>query len=535
MTWRATDPQGNEAAKVKYDIVQYTRGEGIDIGCGPHKAFPHFVGVDSGKDTELFGIDMKPDVVCEDATRLDCKTESLDFVFSSHLLEHIQDTNTALTEWWRVLKVGGYLVLYLPHKDLYPNVGTPGANPDHKHDFRPEDIFCSMGYVATGGFDMVVREVRSGGLEYSFLQVFQKRDDGVIMASCHAPKPEKSACVVRYGGFGDSIQAANILPELKRQGYHVTFMTTPRGQDILKHDPHIDAWLIQDENQVPNQELVDYWAAMQKRFTKFINLCESVEGTLIAMPGRANHLWPDNLRRQELNKNYLEWTAKLAELPYTSEAKFYASEEESSAARRYLSDIKNSLAGPLKLPQCAPDRFNILWCLAGSSMHKFYPNQDAVIYEVLNTMPEAVIVFSGDYACKLLEIGWENTPRIKCESGVMGIRETLTLAQNVDCVVGPETGVLNAVAFEHVGKVIMLSHSSHENLTKHWKNTTVLEPANTACYPCHRLHYGKEFCFEDKNTGAAICQKSITYERVVQAIKDNYSAWKEARQPRIAA
>jgi hypothetical protein len=101
----------------------------------------------------------------------------------------------------------------------------------------------------------------------------------------------------------------------------------------------------------------------------------------------------------------------------------------------------------------------------------------------------------------------------------MSIRETLTLAQNVDCVVGPETGVLNAVAFEPMGKVIMLSHSSQENLTKHWVNTSTLTPQGVDCYPCHRLHYGSEFCNEDKATGAAICQKSINTEKVLQAIR----------------
>ena len=529
MTWRATDPQGNESGKVKYDIVQYTRGEGIDVGCGPHKAFPHMVGVDSGKDAELFGIAMKPDVVCEDAAKLDCQTDSLDFVFSSHLLEHIQDTQAALTEWWRILKVGGYLVLYLPHKDLYPRIGQPGANPDHVHDFDQHDIRAAMEQV--GGWTLLEEQVRSGGTEYSFLQVFQKRNDGKQIISLPVKTDCKTVCVVRYGGFGDQIQAANILPELKRQGYHVTFMTTPKGQDILRHDPHIDAWLLQDEDQVPNQELSDYWSVMERRFDKFINLCESVEGTLIAMPGRANHMWPQNLRRIELNKNYLEWTSRLAELPYTSEAKFYASADETAKAKRYLADIKNGLAFSLRPLQRVPDRFNVLWCLSGSSLHKFYPHQDAVIYQVLRDMPEAVIVLSGDYACKILKSGWEKNPRIKCESGEMSIRETLTLAQNVDCVVGPETGVLNAVAFEPMGKVIMLSHSSQENLTKHWVNTHSLVAPQDDSVPCkniacHRLHYGPEFCSVDKATGAASCQIAITPEKVLQAIRAHYNAWK---------
>jgi predicted SAM-dependent methyltransferase len=148
MVWRIDDPQGDEAGKVKYEIVQYTRGKGIDLGCGPKKAYPHFIGVDSCKDTELFGIEMKPDVVCKDASDLDfIEEQSLDFIFSSHLLEHIEDHRAALTNWWSKIKPGGHLVLYLPHADLYPRVGTDGCNPDHKHDFTGEDILDAMGGI----------------------------------------------------------------------------------------------------------------------------------------------------------------------------------------------------------------------------------------------------------------------------------------------------------------------------------------------------------------------------------------------------
>lgn len=173
MTWRESDPCGNEAEKIKFEIVQYTRGKGVDLGCGPKKAFPHMIGVDSCKDTELFNIAMKPDVVCNDASCLDfIDNDTLDFIFSSHLLEHIQDTQAALTEWWSKIKVGGHLVLYLPHRDLYPNIGQPGSNRDHKHDFIPQDIITYMEQI--GSWDLKVNEVRSGGNEYSFLQVFEK-------------------------------------------------------------------------------------------------------------------------------------------------------------------------------------------------------------------------------------------------------------------------------------------------------------------------------------------------------------------------
>lgn len=540
MTWRASDPEGNEAAKVRFDVVQYTRGKVLDLGCGPTKGFPHWIGVDNLDAVSRFGAEIKPDLVADCAKLSDSiQDESVDAIFSSHLLEHIEDYRAALADWWRCIKVGGHLVLYLPHRDLYPNIGQPGSNPDHKWDFVPEDIMSALEGVTNGvsGFDVLVNEVRSEGVEYSFLLVAKKLAEPFNGSYSYTePKPAKTACVWRAGGFGDSLQAANILPELKRQGYHVTFGTTPRGHEILREDPHIDAFLIQDDDQVPNHELPEYWAAQAKRFDKFVNLSESVEGTLLAMQGRSNHMWPESLRRAELgSKNYLEWTARLAELPYSSEAKFYPSAKERDQVGRWLGAFKAAAAGPLMPLQRTPEQFVIVWCLSGSAMHKTYPHQDTVIASVLANLPQAVVVLTGDAMCKILEAGWEDIERVKCASGELGIRETLTLAQMADCVVGPETGVLNAVAFEPMGKVIMLSHSSHENLTKHWLNTDVMTPAATSCYPCHRLHQGMSFCREDPDTGTAACQKDIAPERVFQAIAGHYAQWQALREMRRAA
>lgn len=420
-----------------------------------------------------------------------------------------------------------------------------GGGQLYPHFKAPFEGMKDLDFVldCTGDSIPYIQCIKDGGYLVSVwddqLRIQVKRSD-VLYDVPEFEAQGKSAVVLRFGGFGDSLQAANILPELKRQGYRVYFMTTPRGQEILRHDPHVDEFLIQDDDQVPNQELPHHWLYMASKFDKFVNLCESVEGALLAFPGRANHFWPASVRDDVMGKNYLEWTAQLAEVPYYSEAKFYPSLEEVNKATGYLANIKNTLAGPLTIPQRAPDRFNILWCLAGSSMHKFYPHQDTVIQRVLKEIPEAIVIFSGDYACKLLEEGWEKEPRVKCESGEMGIRDTLTLAQQVDCVVGPETGVLNAVAFEPVPKVIMLSHSTVENLTKHWVNTYSLvapidESVGCKNKACHRLHYGKEFCFEDKETGAASCQMAITPEMAFEAIETAYLDWKALKEWRAAA
>ncbi len=47
------------------------------------------------------------------------RDETLDYVFSSHLLEDFEDTRSVLMEWLRVLKPGGRLVLFCPDEQVY--------------------------------------------------------------------------------------------------------------------------------------------------------------------------------------------------------------------------------------------------------------------------------------------------------------------------------------------------------------------------------------------------------------------------------
>ena len=90
MVWRREDPQGNESGKIKWELVEYTRGPVLDVGCGNHKPFAHFIGVDNNKDAHLFGILCKPDL-CMDAEKLDLiADQSMDEVYTEHTLEHVE-------------------------------------------------------------------------------------------------------------------------------------------------------------------------------------------------------------------------------------------------------------------------------------------------------------------------------------------------------------------------------------------------------------------------------------------------------------
>lgn len=481
MVWKIDDLQGNEAQKIKYEIVPYTRGRGLDLGCGMYKTYKHFIGVDNKaqwdklnpSDEYMLRLNVDIEANCE---KLDMfASQSMDFVFSSHLLEHMEDPLSALKEWWRVIKHNGYLILYLPHRDFYPNIGEDGANPDHKHDFKPSDIIQMMGDI--GGWDLVKSENRNKQNEYSFLQIFQKLSSFKHFYSYNQERPSKTCAVVRYGGFGDMVQTSSILPHLKDQGYHITMFTTPRGHNIVKHDPHIDEFFIQDKDQVPNEEIVPFWDAWKPKFDKWINLSESVEGTFLAMKGRTLWEWPDHARHAWTNRNYLEYVHIIAGVPQKYKTKFYPTRKEILwAEKRYK-----------KIGKC------ILWVLDGSSVHKHWPWMDNAIARILLNSDYKIITV-GNKLSAMLEMGWENEPRVITKSGKWDIRKTLTFAQTCDMVVGPETGVLNAVGLMGVPKIVFLSHSSEENLTKHWKNCYPLIPEGCQCYPCHKMIHGWDDC-----------------------------------------
>jgi len=81
-----------------------------------------------------------------DGTRLPFADESQHSILASHVLEHLGDYRENLAEWYRVLKVGGFLVLYVPHRDLYerrPELPSRW-NGDHKRFYTPASLLAEL-------------------------------------------------------------------------------------------------------------------------------------------------------------------------------------------------------------------------------------------------------------------------------------------------------------------------------------------------------------------------------------------------------
>jgi ADP-heptose:LPS heptosyltransferase/predicted SAM-dependent methyltransferase len=545
MTWSIDGPQGNESGKIKWDIVPYTRGRGLDLGCGYQKTFPHFIGVDNRKDALLFGAPINPDVQVQSAADLPMfASGSMDFVFSSHLLEHIplerhdprQFTEPmqraiaeklltekftaveALREWMRIIKREGYLVLYVPDEDEYPKVGEAGANPDHCWNVNYDTVIRLM--KETGhAWDLIDYQKRNKGTEYSLFFVFRKVGRGHHFSYEHKRKLVKTAGVVRYGAWGDLLQTSSVLRGLKRQGYHVTLYTSPPAHEILLNDPHIDEFYLQDRDQVPNHLLGEFWAHESEKYTHWVNLSESVEGNLLAMPGKTQHVWSPEARHRLMNHNYIEMAHLIAGVPHEPQIRFYPSEDEKDWSRKERARLGGD---PL-----------ILWALSGSSVHKTWGGLDRTIAAILLEFPNARVLLVGGLDCIILEAGWQNEPRVICRSGIYSMRQTLALLEHVDVMIGPETGVMNAGANLPLPKIVFLSHSTHENLTRDWENVYALTSVNTHCPgrgenaapACHQMHYGWTFCKQfreegNPNDGTAQCMADI----------DGEAAWAVIRQ-----
>ena len=166
---------GGEAFKFRNRVMKYLQGNVLDLGVDDSKITPWAIGVDLSRVHD--GVNIVGDV-----TDLYWFHNSVfDAVVSSHCLEDIKDTYKTLCEWLRVVKHEGHLILYLPHKDFYPNIGQPYANAGHQHDFVPEDIINIMAQI--GGNELVYSRVYGSGpynyekrheIEYSFEQVYRK-------------------------------------------------------------------------------------------------------------------------------------------------------------------------------------------------------------------------------------------------------------------------------------------------------------------------------------------------------------------------
>jgi len=139
-------------------LRKYMYGVGLDLGCGDELAVDNAIGIDVAKGAATFNADCSTLPWFSDG--------SMDFVFSSFLLDRIEDDEAALREWLRVLKPGGYLILYLPHADYYPSVQDVRSPEGRKRDYRTWDVVSRLQSGKFGDVEIIESALRLSGKSY---------------------------------------------------------------------------------------------------------------------------------------------------------------------------------------------------------------------------------------------------------------------------------------------------------------------------------------------------------------------------------
>jgi ADP-heptose:LPS heptosyltransferase len=467
---------------LKYELVQYTRGVGLEISEAMEvPLFDHWIStslVKGFKSLDLFA------------------DRSLDFIvgigntrdYPRHKLPE------AMRKWWKKLKIGGSLVFINDVREI-----------------AEQEILAGMKGV--GSWDLAVRSSHFDDEDQLLSMVFVKTEMPGQTFSCDKPIPDNAVVVIRYGAIGDCFVASSFLEGLKEQGHYVIFNTQQKGRDILKGNPHIDEFLMQDKDQMPNEEITEYWSFLKNKYGRIINLSETMEGAICAVPWRPDFTWAPQVRQQFRSANYYDFAHAMADVPLPPKPAFYPTKKEARWAGKQRDKIGR-------------DKFILMWVLSGSAVHKRCPQTDFVLgYPgnpgLLQQHENLHIIFVGDMTCKILEQAWVGHPQVTCTSGDWSIRETLTMLDEVDCVVGPETGVVNVAGMKGVPTVIFLSHTSEDTVARYWDDRIALEPEGCDCFPCYKLHKYNDSCnlIETEEYGeVAACVAGVTVEAVQGAL-----------------
>lgn len=136
---------GGASCAIFREALKFCQGKGVDVGAG-FWPLPGAVPADIWRGPGI-GRNIS-----------DFRDGSLDYLFSSHCLEHIENWRKALAGWVKKLKADGTIFLYLPHPDCaiwHP--GSPFVGNGHKWIPTPEiikqalqELKCKITYFDDG-------------------------------------------------------------------------------------------------------------------------------------------------------------------------------------------------------------------------------------------------------------------------------------------------------------------------------------------------------------------------------------------------
>ncbi len=232
--------------------------------------------------------------------------------------------------------------------------------------------------------------------------------------------------------------------------------------------------------------------------------------------------WPAALRRKMCGRNYLEFAHDIADLPYKFGPLFFPTEAE----RREAIARRNRISNTKKV---------VAWCINGTRVDKLYPPTPVVIAKLIREFDAHIVMVGAPPPSREALMAERTQTNVRAQNGTddglhigisanpadptWSVRNVMTFLSVCDVVIGPDSGPMWAVAFEKVPKIVLHSHASVDNITKHWINTISLhaDPTRVPCWPCHRLHNSMASCVPNPENSGAACISDIPVEAVTSA------------------
>jgi SAM-dependent methyltransferase len=121
----AFQAEGNASQFAIPFAKHFCKGKGVDVGF--HKEdwkYPGALGADLQDESNEYHAHNLP--------------KGLDYIYSSHCLEHLPDWVASVEYWASCLKTGGILFLYLPHENQ--EYWLPWNNRKHLHVLHSEKV-----------------------------------------------------------------------------------------------------------------------------------------------------------------------------------------------------------------------------------------------------------------------------------------------------------------------------------------------------------------------------------------------------------
>lgn len=167
----------SETASVRTLLSPYCKGDGVDIGFGGDPIVPWAICFDLPQPYCRAGT--APQHLHGDARILPFKDKTLDWVYSSHLIEDFvyAEQVTLLLEWFRVLKNGGKLILCAPDQQRYVacclRAGQKGdtINQAHKESDYSLSTFKSKVWNQLHGCRIMMERDNVGEYSWCFVGV----------------------------------------------------------------------------------------------------------------------------------------------------------------------------------------------------------------------------------------------------------------------------------------------------------------------------------------------------------------------------